>query len=90
MIKKEYETWLSLGGNITTSQIISSLEDEIKACTSYTSCTDKERIKVLQKVTTETLAFDYIRVITSIIKAKQALKDDNASEAQKILQNLFR
>lgn len=90
MIKKEYETWLLLGGNITTSQIITALEDEIKACISYTSCTNEEKVKVLQRVTVETLAFDYIRVITSIVKAKQALKDNNASKAQKILQNLFR
>lgn len=93
MYGKEYQAWLTLGGNIDFLTIIDDVCDLIKKTKLYKEFPDtmsaEEKRSILERTALYLISQDYARLINVTHCTKMALDNNQIEKAQTILEHLF-
>lgn len=89
MVKKHYQTWVTLGGKINHATIIDDLQKEIESCVSYQTTPLPDQPSALQRGLLLLIASDQADLITQIVKIKAELDNGNVDNAQAMINRLF-
>jgi hypothetical protein len=93
MYGKEYQAWLTLGGDINFLTIIDDVCDLIKQSSLYNEFPEtmsaEEKRTILERTALYIISQDYAKLIHVTHRTKIALDNDQVEKAQTILEHLF-
>lgn len=93
MYRKEYQTWLILGGTVDFLTVIDDVRDLIKQTELYKNFPNdmplEQKQAIIDRTTLYIISQDYARLLQLMHSTKMALNNDQVEKAQDLLKHLF-